>query len=276
MQLLRRKVDQIDLKLLHLLQQRTKVSGEIGRMKRRHRAVIYVPERERQVLQRLVRLSRGRLLPEVVTAIYREIMSGSRAEQGQPPIGVLASSAAAAVAGSGAVFGTCDRFVMAGSWPELAGAVRRRTRSLALVAARDLVEALKDEASWREFTRHLVVAGELPGAREHAARDSIFIITPQGNGGAKVNRLAILIECKSMPNAIKSLLAGMPKLNLHDEPVTTRRKAGGQIQLALAVLGTPRPVDAATTLRRLAAAAHASALPLSVLGAYLASEDYGG
>ncbi len=47
MQNLRRQVDRIDLKMLQLLQQRIKLSGQIGRMKRRHGAVIYVPERER-------------------------------------------------------------------------------------------------------------------------------------------------------------------------------------------------------------------------------------
>ncbi len=269
-------MDQIDLKLLHLLQQRTKVSGEIGRIKRQRRAVIYVPERERQVLERLLRLSRGRLLPEVVISIYREIMSGSRATQGQPPIGVLASSAAAAVTGSGAVFGTCDQFVMAANWPELARAVRRRLRSLALITARDLLAALKDEASLREFTRHLVIAGELPDGKAEAARDVVFIITPQGNGATKVDRLAILIECKSTSNAVKSLLAGMPKLNLHDEPVTTRGKAGGGLKLALVVLASPRPVNAANTLCCLQANAAAASLSISPLGAYLASEDYGG
>ena len=89
MQHLRRQVDRIDLKMLQLLQQRTKLSGRIGRMKHRHGAVIYVPERERELVARLIRLSKGRLSARAVAALYREILSSSRAAQGQAPIGLL-------------------------------------------------------------------------------------------------------------------------------------------------------------------------------------------
>jgi chorismate mutase len=74
MQPLRRQVDRIDLKMLQLLQQRTKLSGRIGRMKRRHGAVIYVPERERELLTRLIHLSKGTPPPRAVAALYREIL----------------------------------------------------------------------------------------------------------------------------------------------------------------------------------------------------------
>ncbi len=87
MQRLRQQVDRIDQKLLQLLQQRTKLSGEIGETKRRHGAVIYVPERERELLARIMRLTRGKLPARAVAAVYREILSGSRAAQAQPPIG---------------------------------------------------------------------------------------------------------------------------------------------------------------------------------------------
>src|SRR5471030_1201566 len=93
MQRLRQQVDRIDLKMLRLLQQRTKLSGQIGKMKRRHGAVIYVPERERELVTRLTRLNKGQLPPRAIAALYREIMSSSRAAQGQTPIGLLQASA---------------------------------------------------------------------------------------------------------------------------------------------------------------------------------------
>ncbi len=83
MQRLRQQVDRIDLKMLRLLQQRTKLSGQIGQMKRRHGGVIYVPERERELVARLTRLSKGQPPARAVAALYREIMSSSRAAQGQ-------------------------------------------------------------------------------------------------------------------------------------------------------------------------------------------------
>src|SRR5450432_3766220 len=75
MQRLRQQVDRIDLKMLRLLQQRTKLSGQIGQMKRRHGAVVYVPERERELVARLTRLSQGLPPARTIAALYREIMS---------------------------------------------------------------------------------------------------------------------------------------------------------------------------------------------------------
>src|SRR5882762_862622 len=93
MPLLRQQVDRIDSRILQLLQQRTKLSGKIGEAKRRGGAVIYVPERERDLLARAIRLSKGKLPARGVAAIYREILSSSRAAQGQAPIGLLRASA---------------------------------------------------------------------------------------------------------------------------------------------------------------------------------------
>ena len=104
MQRLRQQVDRIDLKMLQLLQQRTKLSSQIGRMKRRHGAVIYVPERERELVSRLTHLGKGHLSAKAVAAIYREILSSSRAAQGQTPIGLLQASASAVLPASSATF----------------------------------------------------------------------------------------------------------------------------------------------------------------------------
>jgi chorismate mutase len=273
MQRLRQKVDRTDLKMLQLLQQRTKLIGEIGRMKRRHRAVIYVPERERELVARLVRLSKGKLSSRVVSAVYREILSGSRAAQGQPPIGLLEENSGGVLSAAQRAFGACDRFTARKTWPELAKGLRNRTLSFALVTGRDLVQALRTEPPWREFTKHLNVAGEISPAGEKTV-SPIFIITPRGNGAAaKVNRIVILIECKSTLNAIKSLLRTMPELSLHAEPLRATPARRG---LALAQLSAARTVDGAKAASLLAAAAKTAGLSLSILGAYLAPEDYGG
>jgi len=260
--------------MLQLLQQRTKLIGEIGRMKRRHRAVIYVPERERELVARLVRLSKGKLSSRVVSAVYREILSGSRAAQGQPPIGLLQGSSGGLLSAAHKAFGACDRFAARKTWPELAKGLRSRTLSFALVTGRDLVQALRTEPPWREFTKHLNVAGEISPAGEGKSVSPIFIITPRGSGAvAKVNRIVILIECKSTLNAIKSLLRTMPELSLLAEPLRATPARRG---LALAQLGAARTVDGAKAAGILAAAAKTADLSLSILGAYLAPEDYGG
>jgi chorismate mutase len=272
---LRRQVDQIDLRMLRLLQQRHKLTGEIGRLKQRHRAVIYVPERERELLARLVRLSKGRIPTHVVAAIYREILSGSRAAQGQPPIGLLKSEKDRVLGAAKSAFGASDRFAAKKSWDELARGVKTRALSLGLVTGTDLLDALRREPALHEFARHLTVANAVPIATgTKVGTDAVLTITPPGHqAGKKANRFVILIECKSTRNAIKSLFRDMPDLTLHDESSTRRR---ARAALSLACLHARRPVDAARTSRRLQRVADKAGTPLLVLGSYLASEDYGG
>jgi chorismate mutase len=275
MQRLRRQVDQIDLRMLRLLQQRNKLTGEIGRLKARHGAVIYVPERERELLSRLVRLSKGRIPTDVVTAIYREILSGSRAAQGQPPVGLLKGDKTQVKEAAKSIFGVSDRFAAQKSWNELAKGVRSRALSVGLVTGTDLLGVLRDKSTLRDFSQHLTVANAVPIATgTKIGTDAVLTITPPGNDTKKkANRFVILIECKSTRNAIKNLFRDMPQITLHDES-STKRPA--HAVLSLACLHAARPVDSARTRDRLQKAADAAGLPLLVLGSYLASDTYGG
>src|SRR5882724_9106729 len=139
MQHLRRQVDRIDLKMLKLLQQRTKLSGRIGEAKRQHRAVVYAPERERELVAHLTRLSRGNPSARAVAAIYREIMSSSRATQGQAPIGLLRASSSAVIPPGRWCFGACDEFAPQKSWKEVARGLDSGALALALLTGEDLV-----------------------------------------------------------------------------------------------------------------------------------------
>ena len=76
---IRKHIDEIDGKLLGLLNERADFVHEVGLVKRKEGVSIYAPEREEQLLQSLLKRNKGRL-PEVsIRAIYREIMSASLA-----------------------------------------------------------------------------------------------------------------------------------------------------------------------------------------------------
>jgi len=278
MQHLRRQVDRIDLKMLRLLQQRTKLSGQIGQMKRRHGAVIYVPERERELVARLTRLSKGQPPAPAVAALYREIMSSSRATQGQTPIGVFQASAPFILPASRACFGACDRFATAKTWAELANGLLTGALSLALLTGEDLAAALKSDRWRREFCSALTVVGEFTPAFERNVPlgRRIFIVAPGGNGASgKADRILILIECKSTLNAIKSLLHSMPDNPIH--AVHTEQWAPrptGAVTLARLKLAWPMDGVRATAL--MLEAGKEAGIPISILGVYPGTEDYGG
>src|SRR2546428_12110211 len=79
LQHLRGKIDEIDTKLVRLLNDRTRRALEIGKVKRASGGEIYAPDREEAVLRRLVETNPGPLTEESLRAIYREIMSSARA-----------------------------------------------------------------------------------------------------------------------------------------------------------------------------------------------------
>ncbi|MCM8801553.1 MAG: prephenate dehydratase [Candidatus Omnitrophica bacterium] len=80
---LRQKIDKLDAKIVSLLNQRAEISLEILRLKLKQKESIYSPDRERQVLRRIVKLNPGPLTNKALEAIYREIMSSSLS-LGQP------------------------------------------------------------------------------------------------------------------------------------------------------------------------------------------------
>jgi chorismate mutase len=280
MQHLRRQVDRIDLKMLQLLQQRTKLSSQIGRMKRRHGAVIYVPERERELVARLTRLSKGQPSARAVAALYREILSSSRAAQEQAPIGLLRASASLVLPASGASFGACDQFSPQKTWAELVKGLDTGALSLALLTGDDLVKTLQTQGHQSEFSGRLTVAGDFAPAFDADAplARRIFIVTPRGNGAAlKANRILILIECKSTLNAIKSLLRSMPDFSIHAEQLTHRTAPSrkGPV-VALARLTLARPVDGIHATSHLLAACKSAGIPVSILGIYPGTVPYVG
>lgn len=75
---LRAQIDEIDKKIVRLLNQRCRIVAEIGKTKMKGDRKIYVPEREKFVLDRLDKMNKdGQLPSKALRAIYREIMSAS-------------------------------------------------------------------------------------------------------------------------------------------------------------------------------------------------------
>ncbi len=74
----RNTIDRLDAEILALINQRYKEVLAIGEIKKAHQAPVFVPGREKALLQRLHELNTGPLLPNTLEALWREIMSGAR------------------------------------------------------------------------------------------------------------------------------------------------------------------------------------------------------
>jgi chorismate mutase/prephenate dehydratase len=78
---LRREMDGVDREILAALNRRAELAQEIGKLKQSGRRAIYDPAREADVLQKAVEANSGPLGDDSVRAIYRELISGTRAVQ---------------------------------------------------------------------------------------------------------------------------------------------------------------------------------------------------
>lgn len=77
----RRQVDELDRRLVALLNERAKLSKEIGRIKASNGTDIYAPERERFVFEQILAHNEGPLSPDALKDVYHAILAGSRALQ---------------------------------------------------------------------------------------------------------------------------------------------------------------------------------------------------
>ncbi len=75
---LRGEIDTLDSKIVALLNKRANVAEKIGIIKKRTKAPVYAPDREKQVYKKVTANNKGPLSNECLIAVYRELMAGSR------------------------------------------------------------------------------------------------------------------------------------------------------------------------------------------------------
>ncbi len=81
MKSLRANIDKLDLQILKLINERAALASEIGKIKNDQGAEVFSPAREEEVLKNVLDSSKGPLDEATIRAVFREIMSGSRALQ---------------------------------------------------------------------------------------------------------------------------------------------------------------------------------------------------
>ncbi|WP_138483517.1 prephenate dehydratase [Dyadobacter bucti] len=75
---LRNRIDSLDDQLLTVLNERMELVKKVGDLKRSSQSIIYRPEREKQILDRLEKRNNGLLTRQAIDAIFFEIFAVSR------------------------------------------------------------------------------------------------------------------------------------------------------------------------------------------------------
>lgn len=79
----RKKIDELDLKLVELINQRAAAAREIGKLKNDTNLPIYEPEREKHVFERVKKANKGPLPDSEIQHVFERIIDVMRKLQQQ-------------------------------------------------------------------------------------------------------------------------------------------------------------------------------------------------
>jgi chorismate mutase-like protein len=77
----RRRIDELDKKLVELLNERSRCALEIGKLKQAAKLPLYQPEREKEVLQNAERTNPGPLSNAAIRRLFERIIDEARAAE---------------------------------------------------------------------------------------------------------------------------------------------------------------------------------------------------
>lgn len=139
---LRQEIDQIDRQVLELLNNRARIAKEIGMAKQRTKKTYFIPERESQVYEKLTSANRGPLPNASLRAIYREIISASRALEKPLTVAYWGPPATNTHMASIRKFGSSCDFVPLATIPDVFSEVERECSDYGVVPIENSTEGV--------------------------------------------------------------------------------------------------------------------------------------
>jgi chorismate mutase/prephenate dehydratase len=139
---LRKKIDEIDKKIVELLNKRTEVVLEVGTIKHDRHLKIHSPERELAVLKRLKENNPGPFPGEPLKFIYEEILSASLALQQPLKVAYLGPSATFTHLASRRQFGSSTDYIPESTIKEVFDSVTRDKAQYGVVPIENSTEGV--------------------------------------------------------------------------------------------------------------------------------------
>jgi len=136
----RRNIDEIDGRILELLNERFRCVQEIGKRKNDTKRSPYDPAREREVIKRLVDLNEGPFPDEAVEHVFREIMSAALALQIPKRIAYLGPEATFTHQAAVTCFGRSSTFLPQPDIPAIFEEVERGRAEFGVVPVENSTE----------------------------------------------------------------------------------------------------------------------------------------
>lgn len=137
---LRKKIDDLDHRIIELLNDRTRIALEIGRLKAKEGQEVFAPEREAAIYQKIDALAKGPLPKDSLKAIYREVMSASLALEKPLLVAYLGPEATFTHLASLSKFGSSVRYAACSSIHQVFQEVEQKRADYGVIPVENSIE----------------------------------------------------------------------------------------------------------------------------------------
>lgn len=207
---LRRRIDRIDDQILDLLAKRASAAREIGRAKAVDGRGVYVPAREKKILDRL-NGRRGNLPAPVVRAVFREVISACRSLERGIRVAYLGPEATYSHMAAREQFGAGTDFVPADSIPQVFEEVERGGAEFGVVPIENSTDGVVTHTLDRFLESPLRIAAEICLDVNHC------LLSKDGDGG---NVRRIVSHPQGLAQCRRWIAAHHPRATLHETAST--------------------------------------------------------
>jgi len=215
---LRKRIDDIDKKLVEILNRRAELSLEIGKIKKKNKLSVYSPDRESEVYRRAVAKNEGPMHDESIQAIYREIMSATLSLEGPMRIAYLGPVATFTHLASIKKFGSSVEYIPVNSITEVFTEVEKGRAEYGVVPIENSIEGAINHTLDMFIESDLKICSEISLEVSHNL---------MGNGKGKIRKVyskpEVFGQCRLW------LEANLPNVELID--VSSTAKAADIVRL---------------------------------------------
>ncbi len=158
---LRQKIDDVDQKIIQLLNDRTDLVLKVGKLKSDEGQATYAPERETEIYGRIDKLAKGALSKESLKAIYREVMSAALALERPLTIAYLGPEATFTHLASISKFGSSVKYVPTATISEVFQEVDQKRAEYGVIPVENSIEGAVTHSLDRFIDSDLKICSEV-------------------------------------------------------------------------------------------------------------------
>ncbi len=157
----RHNIDDIDQKILELLNKRAKEAMSIGEIKKAAGEPLYVPSREKKIFERLTGMNSGPFPNDALRSVYREIISASLSLEEVQKVGYFGPEGTFTNMAAIKQFGLSATLVPVRNIPEVFDSVERGRLAFGVVPVENSLEGVVNHTLDTFTTSNLKICGEI-------------------------------------------------------------------------------------------------------------------